>query len=84
MLLSLSLSLTYLLSLTLSLSLYLFQLMKQIFGKSEISSISTSIEPSVDPVDAQNIRQRARRSVQALQRDRVVVETKKFAGQSVE
>ncbi len=58
--------------------------MKQIFGKSNVISKSIKEETSSDQQDVESIRERLRKSVQSLQRDRKVVETKKFAGQSVQ
>ncbi len=58
--------------------------MKQIFGKSEVLSKSIKEESNIDQNDIESIRERARKSVQSLQRDRKVIETKKFAGQSVQ
>jgi hypothetical protein len=58
------------------------QMLTQIFGKSNVPSSVT--QPAQDDRASNEIRERALRSVQSIQRDQKVTETRKFAGQSIQ
>jgi hypothetical protein len=57
------------------------QLLTQIFGKS--NALSSTLQNSQEE-PSQDLHERALRSVQSIQRNRKVIETKKFAGQSIQ